>query len=74
MLHGDEERLRHPAGGLQVTVLICNYSDDPLAALIHHGSVLDVGVQSAGGHGFLSVPWSKKRQKNQTCAHSKVEA
>lgn len=60
VLHGDEERLRHSAGGLQVAVLVRYYGDDPLAALVDHGRVLDVGVQSAGGHGFLGVSWGDR--------------
>ena len=62
VLHGDKEGLCHPAGGLQVAVLVRHYGDDPLAAFVHHGRVLDVGVQRAGGHGFLAVPWKTRAE------------
>lgn len=53
VLHGDKERLCHPSCGLQVTMLVCYYSDDSLTALVDNSSMLDVGVQSAGSHCFF---------------------
>lgn len=53
VLHGDEERLSHPASCLQVAVLVRYDRDDSLAALVDNSGVLDVGVQRAGGHRFF---------------------
>ena len=52
VLHGDEEGLAHGAGGLQVAVLVRYYGDDALPRLVDH-SVMDAGVQRAGGYRLL---------------------
>lgn len=55
VLHGDKEWLCHPSRCLQVSMLVRYYGDDPLTTLVDDCGVLDVGVESAGGHRLLRI-------------------